>query len=226
MRHIKSIILLTIVCFTVLGEAKTIRDFFVSEPDDILIVLPKRNRLDMLDYFDVGQKVATANNFADDPRDTTKLNSDNSTSKLIDVTDSYLALSLTKATQVEFKLLTTAKNDSVIMVVTTASLPAKDSHVAFFDTNWCRLNDNKFFKSPDVSDFIKKGTNKQKKNEILKLIPFHTISYTLSPDNGDITAHLNLKDIIIKEDWDVVKDYLNDSLTYKQQGLKFKLVKE
>ncbi len=226
MRHIKSIILLAIVCFTLIGEAKTIRDFFASEPGDILMALPKRNRLDMLDYYDVGQKVATANNFSDD-RDTTAQSRAYSTSKLINVTSNYLALSLTESNKLEFKLLTSAKNDSVIMVVNTVSLPTKDSHVAFYNTNWERLDDKKIFKAPSVADFLKKDIKKKTKNEILKVIPFHAIAYTLSPDdNGNLTAHINLQDIIIKEDWEVVKPYINDSLTFKQKGLKFKLVKE
>ena len=41
------------VCFSSVAEAKTIRELFADEPDDIFILLPKSTRLDMLDYFDV-----------------------------------------------------------------------------------------------------------------------------------------------------------------------------
>ena len=58
MRFITLTLLLSMLsCFTATGEAKTIRDLFASEPNNIFMLLRDRTRLDMLDYYDsLGRK--------------------------------------------------------------------------------------------------------------------------------------------------------------------------
>lgn len=207
------------VCFSSVAEAKTIRELFADEPDDIFILLPKSTRLDMLDYFDVGKMVKVENS----------LSSGKKVSRLLKVTDSSIDVAVTQSSQVSMTLLTSAKADSVIAVVQTYQVPYFDSQISFYDVEWNKLNTSKYFDAPTVKSFILPGTDKKIVNDILQSVKFSLISYSIEQaDNGDVTltASLNLEGVMVKEDYDRIKDYLSKTIVYRLSNLKFKPTKQ
>lgn len=207
------------VCFSSVAEAKTIRELFADEPDDIFILLPKSTRLDMLDYFDVGKMVKVENS----------LSSGKKVSRLFKVTDSSIDVAVTQSSQVSMTLLTSAKADSVIAVVQTYQVPYFDSQISFYDVDWNKLNTSKYFDAPTVKSFILPGTDKKIVNDILQSVKFSLISYNIEQaDNGDVTltASLNLEGVMVKEDYDRIKDYLSKTIVYRLSNLKFKPTKQ
>lgn len=207
------------VCFSSVAEAKTIRELFADEPDDIFILLPKSTRLDMLDYFDVGKMVKVENS----------LSSGKKVSRLLKVTDSSIDVAVTQSSQVSMTLLTSAKADSVIAVVQTYQVPYFDSQISFYDVDWNKLNTSKYFDAPTVKSFILPGTDKKIVNDILQSVKFSFISYSIEQaDNGDVTltASLNLEGVMVKEDYDRIKDYLSKTIVYRLSNLKFKPTKQ
>ena len=207
------------VCFSSVAEAKTIRELFADEPDDIFILLPKSTRLDMLDYFDVGKMVKVENS----------LSSGKKVSRLLKVTDSSIDVAVTQSSQVSMTLLTSAKADSVIAVVQTYQVPYFDSQISFYDVDWNKLNTSKYFDAPTVKSFILPGTDKKIVNDILQSVKFSLISYSIEQaDNGDVTltASLNLEGVMVKEDYDRTKDYLSKTIVYRLSNLKFKPTKQ
>ena len=207
------------VCFSSVAEAKTIRELFADEPDDIFILLPKSTRLDMLDYFDVGKMVKVENS----------LSSGKKVSRLLKVTDSSIDVAVTQSSQVSMTLLTSAKADSVIAVVQTYQVPYFDSQISFYDVDWNKLNTSKYFVAPTVKSFILPGTDKKIVNDILQSVKFSLISYSIEQaDNGDVTltASLNLEGVMVKEDYDRIKDYLSKTIVYRLSNLKFKPTKQ
>lgn len=207
------------VCFSSVVEAKTIRELFADEPDDIFILLPKSTRLDMLDYFDVGKMVKVENS----------LSSGKKVSRLLKVTDSSIDVAVTQSSQVSMTLLTSTKADSVIAVVQTYQVPYFDSQISFYDVDWNKLNTSKYFDAPTVKSFILPGTDKKIVNDILQSVKFSLISYSIEQaDNGDVTltASLNLEGVMVKEDYDRIKDYLSKTIVYRLSNLKFKPTKQ
>ena len=207
------------VCFSSVAEAKTIRELFADEPDDIFILLPKSTRLDMLDYFDVGKMVKVENS----------LSSGKKVSRLLKVTDSSIDVAVTQSSQVSMTLLTSAKADSVIAVVQTYQVPYFDSQISFYDVDWNKLNTSKYFDAPTVKSFILPGTDKKIVNDILQSVKFSLISYSIEQaDNGDVTltGSLNLEGVMVKEDYDRIKDYLSKTIVYRLSNLKFKPTKQ
>ena len=207
------------VCFSSVAEAKTIRELFADEPDDIFILLPKSTRLDMLDYFDVGKMVKVENS----------LSSGKKVSRLLKVTDSSIDVAVTQSSQVSMTLLTSAKADSVIAVVQTYQVPYFDSQISFYDVDWNKLNTSKYFDAPTVKSFILPGTDKKIVNDSLQSVKFALISYSIEQaDNGDVTltASLNLEGVMVKEDYDRIKDYLSKTIVYRLSNLKFKSTKQ
>lgn len=207
------------VCFSSVAEAKTIRELFADEPDDIFILLPKSTRLDMLDYFDVGKMVKVENS----------LSSGKKVSRLLKVTDSSIDVAVTQSSQVSMTLLTSAKADSVIAVVQTYQVPYFDSQISFYDVDWNKLNTSKYFDAPTMKSFILPGTDKKIVNDILQSVKFALISYSIEQaDNGDVTltASLNLEGVMVKEDYDRIKDFLSKTIVYRLSNLKFKPTKQ
>ena len=216
-RFFKTIISLLIVCFALTGEAKTIRELFADEPDDIFMILPKSTRLDMLDYYDVGRTVTMESNMASNKKE----------SRLLKVSDSQIDVALTGASQVSMTLLT-ENSDSIIAVVQTYQLPYFDSQISFFDTNWNRLSTKKYSVEPTVKSFITQAADKAKVNVILSLVKFALISYQIEQTDGvtTLTASLNLEGVMVKEDYDQIKDYLTKTVVFRLEKLKFKPIKQ
>ena len=171
----------------------------------------------MLDYYDVGRMVTMESNMASNKKE----------SRLLKVSDSQIDVALTGASQVSMTLLT-ENSDSIIAVVQTYQLPYFDSQISFFDTNWNELNTKKYFTEPTVKSFIIKGADKAKVNEILSLVKFALISYQIEQTDGvtTLTASLNLEGVMVKEDYDQIKDYLTKTVVFRLEKLKFKPIKQ
>ena len=201
--------------FTSLCEAKTIRDIFANEPNDIFMILPSRYRLDMLDYFDAGKIVTTK----------TDLTSKENGAKLNDVNQNFISVALTTKNDVDLQLITSAK-DSIIVVVNTAKLPARDSQISFYNTDWKKLNTKSYFNEPTLADFIMKSATKEERKVIFEKIKFPIIYYKLSPSEpGKMTAILEVERFLNKEDWELIKKNINTSINYTYSG-KYKKTKE
>ena len=103
--------------------ARTARDFFVSAPDDVLRLLPQATRLDMLDYFEFGSTHPSINAFGGEAHMTA-------------LSDATVAFDTDKDVHMQLAIVPTAKNDTLLALVTTLHMPAADSHISFFDTAW------------------------------------------------------------------------------------------
>lgn len=193
--------------------ARSVRDFFASEPDVVFTLLPKDRRLDMLDYYDAGQKMPVGNNFG-------------GTALLDTLTSDFMRIQTSGSSRVEL-FMATSKRDTVLYVVSTCLLPAADSYVAVYDTNWNELPVDKYLKQLRLGDFIviPKG-EKIKCEDLAAMAKFPTIEYSVVPDDKSIVARHTVKGIMTVERYDEIKPYLVDSLVYNLKGVKFGSVKK
>lgn len=204
-------IILTLVLLTVaLGlEARTVRDFFASEPGDLLTLVPKTVRLDMLDYYDSGTIIQASNNMGNDTR-------------LDTVTDNFLRVHTSDAKILELRLMQW-KNDTIIAVLETVETPVKDSRITFYNKHWVRLKEIKPFKMPTMEDFILPTVKKDKRKEILESIAFPLIELRFDgPNFEQLTARHGLAEFLGKEEWAKLKPYFRPTLTYRIQNGKIK----
>lgn len=194
-------IMLLCVSFNI--EARTIKDFFISEPGNLLSLISKSSRMDMIDYYNDGRMVDIKNAMG-------------GTSHFIHVNDRYISLQTSNSSTLELLLQPISKNDSIIVAITTCELPAKDSRIVIYNTNWKPLDATKHFRSVKMEDFIRipKG-DKTKKQTVLDAIEFPIISYSINPENHSITAHHGLKEYMSKEDYQKISPYLTDSIVIK-----------
>lgn len=210
MKQIVYILTSLLLCSAFNANARSIMDFFVSEQGELLSLLPKNTRMDMIDYYNAGRVIEAKNNLGEG----TRFNK---------VTDNYISLQLTKSCTVEMMLIPVSKKDSVIIAIKTLELPAKDSEITFYDTSWQPLATKRYFKPVSMKDFIRipKG-DKTKKETVLEAIDFPIVSYTINPDKATIIARHGLSEYMSKEDYKKIKPYLQDSINYTLQGHTFK----
>ena len=191
------------------SSARTVRDFFANEEGGIFASLPHDRRLDMLDYYEAGQQMPMTNNFG-------------GTAVIDTLTSDYLRLRTSGSSHVEL-LLATSRRDTVLYVVTTCLLPAADSHVTVYDTNWNTLDTERYFKVPQITDFISipKG-DKTRREDVARDIKLPTIEYSFDPTSRQLTATHTIKGTMTVEGYTAVKPYLTDTLTYQLKGTKIK----
>lgn len=185
-------------------KARTIKDIFVSEPGYLMPLLSKGAKMDMIDYLSVGQMAEVNNSLGKG----THFNK---------VTDNYMSVQISNSSTVELLLMPVSKRDTIIVAVTTFSLPAKDSRIEFFTTDWRRyVRTKSFIKEPTMKDFISipKG-DKTKKETVLAAIDFPIIQYRINPDNNTIIATHGLKECMSKDDYEKIAPYLRDDLEYR-----------
>ena len=195
------------------SAARTMRDFFAAEDGGIFVSLPHDTRLDMLDYYEAGRKMPMTNNFGG--------------SAVIDTLSAdYMRLTTSASSRVEM-LLATSGRDTVIYVSTTYLLPAADSHVTAYDTNWKPLDTSKYFKMPQMRDFISipRG-DKARRDDVAGLAKIPTLECIINPTGTTITVRPTVKCTMTVEDYDKLEPYLATSISYELKGLKFKKVKK
>lgn len=193
--------------FTV--PARTIRDFFISEPDDIFIIIDKNTRLDLLDYYDGGRIVSTQNALGDD-------------TQLIKVSDNYLSIQLSESSTVEMQLIFPSKKDTVIVVNHIVYTPVPDSKLMFYNKDWEKLNNKKFIKEPTIESFINiESLSFKKKKDILDMVEFPLISYSINPQKNKIVASNGLKEYLTKEEYNKIAPYFKNNIEFILKGKKY-----
>ena len=213
----KIIFLISVMCLWCMPydmQARTIKDIFLSEPGYLMPLLPKSAKMDMIDYLSVGQ-MADVNNALGKGTHFNK------------VTDNYMSVHISNGSTVELLLMPVSKRDTIVVAVTTFSLPAKDSRIEFFSTDWKRyVRTKSFMKEPTMKDFISipKG-DKTKKETVLAAIDFPVIQYRINPDNNTIIATHSLKEYMSKDDYEKIAPYLRESLEYKFKNGIFSMSK-
>ncbi len=210
MKKIIFFILGLLLCMPLNIKARTIKDLFVSEPGRLMPLLSQSVKMDMIDYLEAG-RMAEVNNAL------------GKGTHFITVTDNYMSIQMSKSSTIELLLMPISKKDSVIVAITTIALPAKDSRIEFYTTNWEKYRHNKrFIKEPSMKDFISipKG-DKTKKETVLAAIDFPIIQYTINPENHTIIARHGLEEYMSKEDYKKIAPYLRKGIVYHYKNGQF-----
>lgn len=208
----KWVIFLLFIAGTAITDARTMKDFLVCMPSRVQNILTRDNWLDCVDFIASGMKASVKNNFGE-------------VSTLIALSDNYVHLEVSPASEMEFKLLPGQK-DSLIFVVRTYQLAsASDSELHVYDSKWREIVLSTVVKSPTVVQFCKKSISKLERQRVLDA--FHPVLITsyLDEKSNDLTFKLYANASngeLMKE----MNPFLFDSLVYEWNGKQFVLKKE
>lgn len=149
------------------APARTASEAFTAAPDRIVRLLPQSTRLDMLDYFNYGSTRASDNYFG-------------GKSRITAVTDAAVSFQVGEAVDMQIAVIPRAKADTVFAVVTTIALPAADSSVDFYDTDWRPLK-KPLAAMPAYDDWVT-AEGKTHIDELRLHLPFMPVQASVSPD--------------------------------------------
>lgn len=212
MKRFLSILCLSLAMMPLTGMARTIADFFASEPGNIFPLLTRTNRLDMVDYYNSGQTVSIANNLTGD-------------SKLLELDNNYIKVQTSSAKTVEMLMRTVGK-DTVITVIETVMTPVPDSRLSQWNAHWQRYISDRLFAMPDIDDFFVKKMPKELRADLQDAMIFPLIRLTFTGEKHDtIEASHGLEQFLAKEEYQRYSSYLKPSISYRFNGLKIKPAK-
>ncbi|MBR0493848.1 MAG: DUF3256 family protein [Muribaculaceae bacterium] len=212
MKHLLSILCLSLALLPLTGMARTISDFFASEPGNIFPLLTRTGRLDMVDYYNSGKTVAIANNLEGE-------------SSLLQLDSAYLKVQTSKNRIVEMRMRTAGK-DTIITVIETVMTPVPDSRLTQWNVHWQRFTSDKLFAMPGIDDFIIRKMPHDLRADLQDAMIFPLVQLTFKGEGHDIieAAH-GLEQFLAKEEYQRYSSYLKPSISYRFNGLKIKPVK-
>ena len=213
MTRLYSILVLSLVLMPSTLAARTIADFFASEPGNIFTLLTQTHRLDMVDYYNSGQVVAVPNNLAGEAR-------------LIELDSTYLKVQASGSRVVEM-LMRKAGKDTVITVIETVMTPVPDSRLTQWNVHWQRYISDRLFPAPAIDDFIVGKMPQDLRQDLQDAMIFPLIQLTFKGENRDIIeATHGLEKFLAPSEYKRFAPYLKLSLSYCFKGLKIKPVKK
>lgn len=180
------------------------KKLFIDAPDSIFPSIDHNTRLDMIDYYECGVNRASLDIF----EDSCKVSNIDSISIIIETSPIL-----------KHQLISLAPN--TILLISTHSIPAKDSEISFYDYNWNKITTNKYITTPKFVDWLTKQ-GKLQQRDLENTIPFFIVEYSYNPENKILTLTNNLNNYFIKEDWNKISHLIHNCLQYKWTGRNFK----
>ena len=141
---------------------------------------------------------------------------------MLKLTDDYLKLQITESSSEEMKLLPLNDSVNVVCVVRTFSGPANDSQISFYSTDWKGLSLDDFISLPKHEDFYQQSTdslNTVSKNDFTN--EMFIMEAELSDVDNSIVFRCNTLEAIGKENAELMKPYMIDSLKFDWKGGKY-----
>ncbi|MBR1882980.1 MAG: DUF3256 family protein [Muribaculaceae bacterium] len=208
----KGLLLACLLFLAQAPQARTVRDFFASEPGDVFMLIQSNMRLDLMDYYDSGQRVFATNNLGNG-------------TQLDTITDVYMKLHTSAARTVQLRMVPMMR-DTVLAVIETVLTPVPDSHITFYNKNWVPLRSIKPFEMPTLADFFLPATPRERRDDLTRTLPFAPIKLDFAGENfGELRASHGLNRFLSREEFAQWQPHLVSELRYRLQGRKFKLQK-
>ncbi|MBQ0061462.1 MAG: DUF3256 family protein [Bacteroidales bacterium] len=175
------ILLVLAMFFSVNGKAQTMRDAFTNMPDSLLPLLTHNDRMDMMDFLDSKMQARVTNRLTVQ-------------SEMDTLTADYLHLKMTEISKVEMKLLPVNDSTQVIAVVHTVTIPAIDSSIRFYSSDWKELRVTDYVQLPNIDAFLAKDKRQFSEEEeaLLKGLDLELVGMALSSSESKLVLTRSL----------------------------------
>lgn len=143
-------------------QARTAADFFVSAPDEALILIDRNTRMDMLDYFN--------NNLA-----TSSSNMVGGSARILANQPDLIEMTVGRDSNVKIAVVPELR-DTLIAVIETVLTPVPDSYVKFYTRNWYPIKYSTPA-MPSAMDFVPKELRKEAAKAVMPDVCFVVADY-------------------------------------------------
>lgn len=165
-------IFFSVFCVSItVGAQITLRDVWLSMPDEMIPYLNKNLRLEHLDFVDMGVKSEVNNQM-------------NGICLMDTLTDDYTHITLTPSSYLELRLLPVNDSTKIICVVKTLTVQAQESDIRFYDIEWKPLIDTfglNEMKNQDGNDALKLKTSFIHRPDTMSIERFEELSKLVDP---------------------------------------------
>lgn len=191
----------------------TAKEAFLNLPNDIVPLISKSARFEMVEYYAVDSIYAAKNHL-------------HGISQIDTLTNNFIKVKVNESASLSLKLLENKKGTKFVAAVYTFFGPTADSKLYFLNENMEILDTEKFFKTPKLKEFfsIPKGSI-TKISELEEMITVPTIEYLLDADSNDLTLKLTAGELISQDDYNIMKLFMLPGITYHWDNNKYKKVK-
>ncbi len=192
------------------ARAWSISDAFATAGSEIVPLLDRNARLDMIDYFNSGM---------DRPSDNALMGK----SRITEMDGQSMRIRLTDASFYQLAALP-AGADTLVAVIATVLTPAPDSRLNIYTRSWEKDLTQRLFNSPVMADWLT-ADGRRNRDEVEKLVPFLLVGYEYDPDTSTLTLINNTQQALAEEVYEKVRPCLKEKLTYRWNGKKFVALK-
>lgn len=188
------------------AAAWTVAQSFALAGYDIIPLLEKTDRLDMIDYYNSGMEVPTDNLLA-------------GKSRITGMDDMSMRIAMTPASDYQLALLPCGA-DTLVAVINTVRTPGADSRMKVYSRELDKELTQSTFAEPQIKDWL---TAQGRKNaaDFEQLVPFILVSYDYDPATLTLTLTNNSGTYLPKETLEKARPYMLDTLKYRWNGKKF-----
>lgn len=197
--------LLLLTSITTYGR-RPIDSYFVTAPKQLLPHLSENSRKDLIDLHDAGHESRVKHPLG-------------GTVEIISLDDRQITVQLSSASSLQIALLPVADTTGIIAVIENVSLPARDSRLSFYDTQWQPIPTERVFTAPTPETFMDKGS-KRERRQAAGLIDLLPLSYTIEGDT--LLARESLQEYLPEEVYNRIASLLGkEPVTYTWNGKRF-----
>lgn len=197
--------LLLLTSITTYGR-RPIDSYFVTAPKQLLPHLSENSRKDLIDLHDAGHESRVKHPLG-------------GTVEIISLDDRQITVQLSSASSLQIALLPVADTTGIIAVIENVSLPARDSRLSFYDTQWQPIPTERVFTAPTPETFMDKGS-KRERRQAAGLVDLLPLSYTIEGDT--LLARESLQEYLPEEVYNRIASLLGkEPVTYTWNGKRF-----
>ena len=189
------------------------KDIFVNSPRDIFTTIDSITRVEMVLYNEAGSETMSKNLFGGPCR--------------IDyISDTELKVKTSPASSTDLYRLPAAKGDSVILAVTSVSLPAVDSHATMYSADWKELPAKMQLPSVNDLDVWLTDEGKERRREVENAVPFVPALFVYSSATCTLVVDSSIRQLIGKDNYEQISSCLKKAISYRWDGRKWKQLAE
>lgn len=190
---------------------------FADAPDDILPMLPRNTRLDMLDYYAAGSDRSSTNVFEADCR-----------ILAIDSVAGSSAVTFQAGAGITGEMFVLNGNtpEPLIGVIETVDTPLPDSNMRLFDKTWRCVGNvllpadgDMLLPAPKLADWLKSRADRA---AVADRLPFVMAEYSYSPKGNALTVKHSMEGYFAPAEGAEVLGKLKPQITYVWDGHQFK----
>ena len=206
MRGHKTLIATFMTAAALAVTARRPADFLVNAPERVVPLLSTSDRLDMLDYYRYGSTRGVKNMFQDE-------------SRIVEETPATLTLVCDSSAHMQLAVIPAGK-DTLVAVATTVALPAHETVIEFYHSDWTPAG-KKAPRLAQYSDWFVDGVS-DTIPAVAYTLPFVTAVAHFDSTASTLTLRNTVAEYLTPAEYDGLKHLLRDSIVYDISKGKFK----